>query len=423
MLTIILAGGSSTGFNSRVSASLHNICTAPMFMHVVNAAHNIQGRLVVVGNSGNIDAMRECTHSGINYVVQEKQLGTAHAVQLCMPHMDGASNVIILSANIPLVRADTIQNAYAKHMQEGNDLTILAKTEHANRRDIAFRGAIICRVPALLASLGCVSVHNAAGELMLSECIELMRTMRNKIGYYSVADESELIQVRTKLDLMNASRIMRERINNLHMIAGVTMYDPDSVFIEGNVSFGKDVTLLPGCILRGAVKIGSGTTIGSNVEITDSVIGEDCHISNAVILSSTVGNKVSVGPFAYIRPGSVIGDNVKIGDFVEVKNSVVGDGSKVPHLAYVGDTDMGKKVNFGCGAITANYNGIAKSRTIIKDGAFVGSNSNLVAPVVVGENSFTAAGSTITDDVPSEALAIARNKQSVKENWVTDRKK
>lgn len=214
----------------------------------------------------------------------------------------------------------------------------------------------------------------------------------------------------------------RTQIINALIENGVSIPCPDGVIIESTVEIGKDTVIMPNTILMGNVKIGNGCVIGPNSYIVDTTIGDNTKLNNTQSYSSKIGSGVTAGPFVHIRPNCDIADNVHIGNFVEVKNSTVDEGSKLPHLLYVGDSDVGKDVNFGCGCVTVNYDGKNKSRTTVKDGAFIGCNTNLVAPVTVGENAFTAAGSTITEDVPDNALAVARNRQVVKNDWVNIKK-
>ena len=207
---------------------------------------------------------------------------------------------------------------------------------------------------------------------------------------------------------------MRERINKRHMLEGVTIIDPANTYIESDVVIGADSIIYPGTILKGNTVIGEDCMIGPQVEITDSHLGSGVTVKYAVLQEASVGDRTSVGPYAYLRPGALVASDVKIGDFVEIKNASIGQGSKVPHLSYVGDADVGERVNIGCGVITANYNGVNKNRTVIEDDAFVGSNSNLIAPVTVGKGAYVVAGSTITQDVPEDSMAIARERQTNK---------
>ena len=217
--------------------------------------------------------------------------------------------------------------------------------------------------------------------------------------------------------------LLRERTVRRHIRAGVRVLDPNAVYIDPRVTIGRGTMLLPGTILRGETAVGCGCTIGPNAVVRDCVIGDETEINASQVNESTIGSRTYVGPFAYVRPGCAIGDDIKVGDFVEVKNSAIGDGTKISHLTYVGDSDVGRKVNFGCGTVTTNYDGVKKYRCTIEDGAFIGCNTNLVAPVTVGAGSYIAAGATITKDVPADALAVARAKQENKEGWAKRRRK
>ena len=228
----------------------------------------------------------------------------------------------------------------------------------------------------------------------------------------------EILGVNDRIQLYQASEVMKRRILEYHMKNGVTIIDPNSTFIDDGVKIGMDTVIYPGTIIEGSTEIGEECIIGPSSRITSTTIGDEVEIINTVIIESTIGDKTSVGPFAYIRPGNRIGRNVKVGDFVELKKSNIGDKTKIPHLSYIGDTTVGRNTNIACGVITVNYNGKEKNRTVIGDNAFVGCNVNLIAPVEVKDNSYIAAGSTITDEVPEYSLAIARERQVIKEDWV-----
>ena len=217
--------------------------------------------------------------------------------------------------------------------------------------------------------------------------------------------------------------MLRDRIVQKHIRGGVRVLDPHAVYIDPRVTIGRGTMVLPGSILRGETAVGCGCTIGPNAMVRDCVIGDDTEINASQVNESTIGSRTHVGPFAYVRPGCTIGDDIKVGDFVEVKNSSIGDGTKISHLTYVGDSDVGRHVNFGCGTVTTNYDGVKKYRCTIGDSAFIGCNTNLVAPVTVGEGSYIAAGATITKDVPADALAVARARQENKEGWAKRRRK
>ncbi len=245
-----------------------------------------------------------------------------------------------------------------------------------------------------------------------------MRDRGQKVGAYNGSTIEELMGVNSRVELSKAEEIMRRRINEAHMVNGVTIIDTNSTYIESDVEIGNDTIIYPGVMLKGNTKIGSNCVIEMNSAIENSIIGDNTEVKNSTIIDSVVGENTTVGPYAYLRPKSNIGNNVKIGDFVEVKNATIEDNSKASHLSYIGDAHVGKDVNIGCGVVFVNYDGKNKFKSVVKDGAFIGSNSNLVAPVIVEEDGYIATGSTITNDVPKGALAIARERQVVKEGWV-----
>jgi bifunctional UDP-N-acetylglucosamine pyrophosphorylase/glucosamine-1-phosphate N-acetyltransferase len=273
----------------------------------------------------------------------------------------------------------------------------------------------------LLYALSELDNNNDQGEFYLTDTIEILLKKGARVGAYKVENSQEILGINDRVQLCLVSRIIREKINENYMREGVTIIEPDSVFIDEGVKIGIDTVIYPGTIIEGRSEIGDDCIIGPGSRIISSVIGNRVEIQNSVVVESVIGDKTTVGPFAYIRPGSRVGNNVKIGDFVELKNSSIGDKTKIPHLSYIGDTSIGRNTNIGCGTITVNYNGKVKNRTVIGDNAFVGCNVNLIAPVEVKDNSYIAAGSTITDDVPGYSLAIARERQVIKEGWVRKR--
>lgn len=271
---------------------------------------------------------------------------------------------------------------------------------------------------SLRESLDLLDNNNAQGEYYLTDTIQIMRNKGLKVGAFNGSTIEELMGVNSRVELSRAEQIMRQRINESHMVNGVTIIDTNSTYIEAGVEIGNDTVIYPGTMLMGSTKIGSSCIIGMNCSITNSEIGDYTEVKNSTIVDSVVGENTTVGPYAYLRPKSNIGNNVKIGDFVEVKNATIEDNSKASHLAYIGDAYVGKGVNIGCGVVFVNYDGKNKAKSIVKDGAFIGSNSNLVAPVTVEEKGYIATGSTITDNVPQGALAVARQRQVNKEGWV-----
>ena len=276
-------------------------------------------------------------------------------------------------------------------------------------------------VKELLSALQSLKNDNVQGEYYLTDVIEIMKRKGLGVGA-SITDFDETRGVNSRVQLAEAESILRKRINTHHMEQGVTLIDPLATYIGADVTIGNDTIIYPNNQIEGHSVIGSDVVIHSNSRIVDSVVKDGVSITSSVILSSEIGEKTTVGPFAYIRPESIIGKQVKIGDFVEIKKSIIGDGTKVSHLTYIGDAEVGKGVNFGCGTVVVNYDGKNKFKTIVKDHAFIGCNTNLISPVTVHEGAFTAAGSTITDDVPEGSLGISRSRQVNKEGWVKKRK-
>jgi bifunctional UDP-N-acetylglucosamine pyrophosphorylase/glucosamine-1-phosphate N-acetyltransferase len=276
-------------------------------------------------------------------------------------------------------------------------------------------------VKALLESLKELKNDNAQGEYYLTDTLEILINRGKKIGAYKISAKEEIFGINDRIQLAEATKIIRERILTYHMKNGVTIIDPSNTYIEDDIEIGMDTCIYPMTIIEGKSVIGEDCIIGPGARIVNSKISDKVEVVNSVVLSSSVDENTHVGPYAYIRPGSKIGKNVKIGDFVEVKKSEIGDNTKISHLTYVGDATVGKNVNLGCGVVFVNYDGVNKNRTIVEDNAFVGCNVNLISPVIVEKGAYIAAGSTITERVPEDSLAIARVRQSVKEKWVINK--
>ena len=278
-------------------------------------------------------------------------------------------------------------------------------------------GVYVFKSADLIESFKELKNDNMQNEYYLTDCLGIMKEKGLNVGIMVAQDDEEFLGINSKLQLAQANKVMKKRINEQHMINGVTIEDPDNTYIGKDVVIKPDTVILPGTVIEGKTEIGTDCVIGPNSRITNSIIKDGVTVQCSVLLSAEVDNYTTIGPFAYLRPNTKIGEHVKIGDFVEIKNSTIDDGTKVSHLTYVGDSDVGKNVNFGCGTVTVNYDGKNKFRTTIGDNAFIGCNTNLIAPVVIKENAFTAAGSTITFDVPEGSLSIARAKQINKPGW------
>lgn len=445
---IVLAAGQGTRMKSDLYKVLHPVCGKPMVEHVVDHIIGIGADKIVTIVGHGADKVEETLGGKSEYALQAEQLGTAHAVQQAekqLGNLDGVT--IVVCGDTPLIKSETMQALIAHHSETDAKATILT----ANAEDPTGYGRIIRDAEgnvlrnvehkdasaeersvteintgtycfdnrALFEALKKVKNDNAQGEYYLPDVIGILRAENARISAYVTDDFSETIGINDRVILSEAEKVMRQRIAEHHMREGVTIIDPWSTYISANTTIGRDTVLQPNTIIEGQTVIGEKCIIGPNSHIVNSTIGNQTTVHSSVIRDSIIGSSTAVGPFAHIRPDSNLSDNVKIGNFVEVKKSRLGEGSKVSHLSYIGDAEVGEKVNIGCGTITVNYDGKNKNTTTIEDGAFVGCNSNLIAPVKIGKGAYVAAGSTITKDVPESSLAIGRARQENKEGYAT----
>lgn len=444
--TIILAAGEGTRMKSKRSKVLHEVLGKTLVQYVIDAAKyaGSQKICLVVGYKG--DEVKEEIGDAIEYAIQKDRLGTGHAVMQADYFIEEGGDILILYGDTPLITGETLKNLIEIHRKEKNGVTILSavvedstgygriirdesgnfikNVEHkdANGEELKVKeinGGMYCFQAKLLKeALKELTNNNVQGEYYLTDTLHIILSKGYKVNAVLAKDSSEILGINSRVQLSEVTQLMKRRINNNYMESGVTIIDSENTYIEPDVQIGEDTIIYPGCMLQGKTVIGKDCIIGPNARIYNTIIGEDVNIESSVVLESEIGSNTSVGPFAYIRPNSKIGDHIKIGDFVEVKNSTIGNNTKVSHLTYIGDADVGEKVNFGCGTVVVNYDGKSKYRTTIEDGAFIGCNTNLVSPVTVHKEAFTAAGSTITENVPSRSLGIARARQINKENWV-----
>jgi len=440
---VVLAAGQGTRMKSKLYKVLHPVCGKPMVQHVVDtlADMRVEDVVVVVGHGA--DAVRATLGDRVTYALQQEQLGTAHAVQQAVPFLqEKHGTTFILYGDVPLLSVETLTSLLQYHEEQQAAATVLTATlsdptgygriirsetgevlrivEHkdATEAERAIReintGIYCFDNQKLLQALAQVSNNNAQGEYYVTDCVGILREAGEKVAAFAAEDPDETMGVNDRVQLAEAEAYMRKRIAKRHMKNGVTIIDPATTYIGADVIIGQDTVIYPGTHLRGQTTIGADCVVGPQADLTNVQVEDGVTISYAVLADSRVANQAVVGPFAYIRPGSEIGPQVKIGDFVEVKNAKIGKGTKVPHLSYVGDAEIGEGVNIGCGTITVNYDGAVKHKTTVGDGAFIGCNTNLVAPVAVGRNAYVAAGSTINQNVPDDALAIARARQENK---------
>lgn len=444
---IILAAGQGTRMKSKLYKVLHPVCGKPMVQHVLDQVSSLSADEVITVIGHGADIVKQKMNGQCEFVLQEQQLGTGHAVlQTRNILADKEGITLVVCGDTPLLKAETLEALMDQHVKQNAKVTVLTAiaddafgygrvirnheglvekiVEHkdANEEELKVKeintGTYCFDNRALFEALQKVTNENAQGEYYLPDVIGILKSEGQIVSAFTTDDFSESLGVNDRVALAHAEKVMRMRINEHHMRNGVTIIDPDSTYIEANVQIGQDTVVYPGTIIKGETQIASDCQIGPNSEIQNCFIGEGAVIKQSVLADSKIGSSVHVGPFAHIRPDSNISDHAKIGNFVEVKKSTLGEGSKVSHLSYIGDAEVGRNVNVGCGSITVNYDGVNKYKTIIEDDAFIGCNSNLVAPVKVGKGAFVAAGSTITSNVPDEALSIARARQVNKENYV-----
>lgn len=445
-MAIILAAGQGKRMKSKLYKVLHPVCGKPMVGHVLDTVGKagVTRNIVVVGHGA--EAVKSYLGSAADYVLQEQQLGTGHAVKMAKDMLGNEEGTtIVICGDTPLVTEETLEGLMELHESRGAAATVLTAhmdnpagygrvirssegsvTKIVEQKDCSPEEDAVQEINTgtycfdnakLFAALDKVTNNNAQQEYYLTDVVGIFREAGETVEAYMTEDAAESIGVNDRVALSEAEGFMRQRLVRKHMLNGVTIIDPSSTYIGADVTIGSDTVLYPGTMLKGNTVIGEGSVIGPNTDIEDSIIGDNVTVKHSVLSKAEVGNGSSVGPFAYLRPASKLGEDVKIGDFVEIKNATIDNGSKVSHLSYIGDAAVGKNVNIGCGAITVNYDGYNKSVTEIEDDAFVGSNVNLIAPVKVGKGAYVVAGSTITHSVSENDLAIARVRQENKPGY------
>ncbi len=450
---LIMAAGKGTRMISNRAKVLHNICGAPMLRLIYGAAAGLEPDKIVVVIGQDADRVRASLDgSPADFVFQSEQLGTGHAVMTARPEIEGRQgDVLVLSGDTPRLKQDTLRTLVEHHRRTGAATTLLsANTEEPYgygrivRDNAGLIDAIVeekdatpeqkqineinagfyCfQIPPLIEALRLVSNRNAQKEYYLTDMVEIQRRSGLRVEALLHSNFQELRGINTRAELAELTKAVRAQKNAELMASGVTLVDPELAYIDLDVAIEKDVTIHPLVTLEGAVRIGEGATIHSGTRIVNSVIGPNVVIlESCLITDSEIGDGTTVGPSAHLRQHTTIGRKCRVGNYVEIKKSTLGDGTKAAHLAYIGDATIGRNVNVGAGVITCNYDGIHKHATIIEDDVFVGTDSQLVAPVRIGRGAYIAAGSCITEDVPSGALGIARSRQTNKEEWARRRK-
>ncbi|NGO78315.1 bifunctional UDP-N-acetylglucosamine diphosphorylase/glucosamine-1-phosphate N-acetyltransferase GlmU [Streptomyces sp. YC504] len=449
---VVLAAGEGTRMKSRTPKVLHEICGRTLVGHVVTAARELspQELVVVVGHGREqVAAHLAEIDPAARTAVQEQQNGTGHAVRMGLEPLGGAvdGTVIVVCGDTPLLTGATLKKLAETHVADGNAVTVLtaempdatgygrivrdgvsgavtAIVEHkdASESQRAIReinsGVFAFDGRLLADALGKVRTDNSQGEEYLTDVLGILREAGHRVGASVAGDHREISGINNRVQLSEARRILNDRLLTEAMLAGVTVVDPASTFVDATVTFEPDALVHPGTQLLGRTHVAAGAEVGPNCRLTDTKVGADARVDNAVAYSSEIGEGASVGPFAYLRPGTRLGVKAKIGTYVETKNATIGEGTKVPHLSYVGDATIGDYTNIGAASVFVNYDGEAKHHTTVGSHCKTGSDNMFVAPVTVGDGAYTAAGSVITKDVPAGSLAVARGQQRNIEGWV-----
>ena len=440
---VILAAGLGTRMKTDVPKCSVAILKKPMVNYIVEELEksNVDEIITIVGHKKEV--IMDLLKDRVKYAHQKELLGTAHAIRSAVEYIKEDGITLILPGDTPLVDKGIIEGMINKHYEKNNGITIgtlIVDEPFGLGRIIRDSGKKILRIAEefqateeeklvkeintcmfvvnndlLLKYLPLINNDNSKGEYTITDIVELIAKDKHKVGTFTIEDQYKMAGINDLHQLSKVERAFRKAINKKHMLNGVTIINPDTVTIGPDVQIEHGVVIYPGTCLFGNCKIENGAVIGPNTELNNVNVGVNAKVVHSMVSDATIKDEAFVGPFTYIRDGVVVGQNTRVGAFVEVKNSTIGDNTFASHLAYIGDAEVGNNVNFGCGSITANFDGVNKHKTVIKDNAFVGCNSNLIAPIVVGENSFVAAGTTVTEDVKDEAFVIGRSKMIQKD--------
>ena len=443
---VILAAGKGTRMKSDLPKVLHKVAGISMLEHVFRSVSAIEPEKTVTVIGHKAELVEQVLAGQTEFVRQTEQLGTGHAVMMAEPVLENLTGqTLVIAGDTPLITGESLKNLIDFHINHKNVATILTaeadnpfgygrivRNQHGEVIKIVEQkdasdfeqqikeintGTYVFDNARLFEALKNINTNNAQGEYYITDVIGIFRENGEEVGAYTLKDFDESLGVNDRVALATAESIMRRRINQQHMINGVSFVNPDATYIDVDVEIAPEVQIEANVTLKGQTKIGAETILTNGTYIVDSEIGERAVITSSMIEESSLADGVTVGPYAHIRPGSSLAKDVHVGNFVEVKGSSIGENTKAGHLTYIGNAEVGANVNFGAGTITVNYDGQKKYKTIIGDNVFVGSNSTIIAPVELGDNSLVGAGSTITKDVPADAIALGRGRQINKEDY------
>jgi bifunctional UDP-N-acetylglucosamine pyrophosphorylase/glucosamine-1-phosphate N-acetyltransferase len=451
---VILAAGKGTRMKSARPKVLHEVAGVPMIQYVLDAAAQLHpsSTTVVVGHGADLLTASLSDRAGLRFAVQEPQLGTGHALLATEHALAGATGtLLLLSGDVPLLTTATLTHLLDRHHAAAAAATVLtaalpdphgygrivrsggAMTRIVEERDASPAERDIREVNAgvyaldlygLFDAVRSIASQNAQREYYLPDLVSIYRARGRTVETAAVPDAREIRGINSRADLAEVSRLVRHATNTALMAAGVTFEDPETTYVDRGVTVGADTVLHPGVRLQGSTAVGTGCAIHAGTRIVDSRIGDRAVVyDHSVVVRSTIGEGAAIGPFAHLRNQATVGAGAKVGNFVEMKKTALGAGSKAMHLAYLGDATIGADVNIGAGTITCNYDGVQKQQTVIEDGAFVGSDTQLIAPVTVGRNAYVGTGTTVREDVPPNALAVSAGKQRNIEDWVTKKER
>jgi bifunctional UDP-N-acetylglucosamine pyrophosphorylase/glucosamine-1-phosphate N-acetyltransferase len=448
-VAIVLAAGEGTRMKSGLAKVLHPIAGKSILSHVLDAIKPLTAidlKVVVGAHRAAVEThLREIAPEAIA-VFQSERNGTGHAVQIALEGVSEAGNVLILAGDTPLITSETLTEFLSVHLDSENDVSVLTAllpdpfgygrilrdetgtlvsiveerdaTEEEKLIEEVNTGVYLFNLHALRSAIYKISSNNEQGELYLTDVISVIRSETGRAVAIVSNDYLEVLGINDRSQWAECAALMRDRINYQHLLAGVSIIDPTTTWIDLDVEIESDVVIFPGTSLHGKTRISSGSTIGPRSILTDVIVGSNSTVIESHCSSTVIGSHSNIGPFSYLRPGTVIGDEAKVGAFVEIKNSEIGNESKVPHLSYVGDATIGEGTNIGAATIFVNYDGVTKHASKIGDHVKIGSGTKLVAPVSVGDGAYTAAGSVITEDVPPGSIGVARGRQRNVLGWV-----